>query len=531
VVVAAGATDTAMGSSLDDGPSLRSGSRTAGFGAIGPSIPTGDDAVHGTRMSVAVLGHLEGGASSTVALGAKGDTTGHGEGTGAALQGADTESSPRADRAIDVVGSRITDTCSRVADALIGKVRAKAAAVTGGCHDIAGALLLAGDTEVGTRHTASAPSAPFADNTAYRAAVGTAVLGCVEHGAGDASVGSRDDDRTSVGHRATAASLCAFGPRRPHREVAIYGARVGIARVALIEVGAGSPTVGSGLRDRTGTGLGATTANAGAHIKRRPIGDLAVDGAAVDVAAGCDLDSGARGTAVRSLGEYTACADLRAGAASDGAFAPGAPGRDLAIDGARLDVTSFGLSKSWACDATVGIGGEHVARAGVCATTADDGASAVRLPLRDGAVNGAFLHVASVVIVNARAESTTVLRSTEHRAGTVLEGSTTRCAAVAPGRPRGYFAVDRASVDVAWLSFGLMGAGTAAVFGGGSCCTGPLYSHTATAAHGASSPLTPLADDAVNGASLGVAWLRFGEGRALGAVGKSLNNDAAGVRL
>jgi hypothetical protein len=63
--IAAGATKTAIGSSLNDATRLGSGTTATRHGAIGPGVPVGDDAIDGARMCVACLLTCKGGACDT----------------------------------------------------------------------------------------------------------------------------------------------------------------------------------------------------------------------------------------------------------------------------------------------------------------------------------------------------------------------------------------------------------------------------------------------------------------------------------
>jgi hypothetical protein len=65
VDVAAGAAKAAMSGSLDDTTSLGHETTATSLVAIGPSIPVGDHAIDGARMSVACLLLLENRASCT----------------------------------------------------------------------------------------------------------------------------------------------------------------------------------------------------------------------------------------------------------------------------------------------------------------------------------------------------------------------------------------------------------------------------------------------------------------------------------
>jgi hypothetical protein len=122
--VAAGAADTAVGSGLDDRPRLGALTAAARLGAIGPSVPTGDNAIDGAGVSVASLGGSEGRASSAVALGAMGDSACLGDSTGVAKLGANAEHSPIRHSAIFVVGGGLANALFSVARRRVGESRA-----------------------------------------------------------------------------------------------------------------------------------------------------------------------------------------------------------------------------------------------------------------------------------------------------------------------------------------------------------------------------------------------------------------------
>ena len=167
---------------------------------------------------------------------------------------------------------------------------------------------------------------PCADDAIDGAAVSVAVLLFGEHGASEATMGSRDDDRARLGGLAATARLTAAIPGAPRGDGAVNSARAGIAHRTFLYSRACDATVGHGGGHKASAGLGAATAHDGTKAEASPFADNTVDGAVVGVAVhvfrhvrACNTTVGLsdnHGTGMRDL---ATSASLRAGA-------PRAPG-------------------------------------------------------------------------------------------------------------------------------------------------------------------------------------------------------------
>jgi hypothetical protein len=640
VVGATGATDTAVGGGLDDGPSLRSGSRTAGFGAIGPSVPTGDDAIDGAGVSVASLLAGEVGACDAAVAHGGSDSASLVLQATAASEGAGAPVAPFADNAVDraSVGvariSRRVDAAAGAADTTMGsslddgpclgggtgaaRLGAIGPSVPVGDNAVHGARVCIADlhtSEYGTcsatvahggRHSpapvrvtaaasdgTSAPSAPFGDDAVDGAAVGVAGIGCgvgVATWALDATVCESLDDRPSLGGGSGTTGLVAGGPSVPTGDNAIDGADVGVASLLGLQIRACDATVAHGLGDSTGLVRVTAAAIDGTSAPSAPFGDDAVDGAAVGVAVSGNrvrFATGATNTSVESSLDYGA--SLRSGADAAGPVAggPSVPAGDDAIDRAGVGIARLIRDENRAGSTAMAHGlGDSTVLVRV-ATAASESTSAVVAPFGDNAIDRAAVGVARVahgVDLAAGATDTAVGGGLDDGPSLGSGSRTASLVAGGPTVPTGDDAIDGARMSVASLLMGERGASSTAVAHGGadgtvtvlgattaSCCASAVRAKcrnntvdrtvvrvagigecmdvaagaadtavgsglddrprlgalTAAARLGAIGPSVPTGDNAIDGAGVSVASLGGSEGRASSAVALGAMGDSA----
>jgi len=158
------------------------------------------------------------------------------------------------------------------------------------------------------------------------------------------------------------------------------------------------------------TSVEAGAAGLAASSPSVPLGHGTVDWTLEVVAALILLKVWTRNTVVVLLDQHSTRAglDTTADTAGDGALAELGPFADNAVNWARPLLASLGLLKSWALDTTVGNISLNRARAGLDTTTAGHGASVVRAPLTDNAVNWASPLLAGLGLLKIWALDTTV---------------------------------------------------------------------------------------------------------------------------
>jgi hypothetical protein len=274
------------------------------------------------RAVIAGLEHVADAANELVALGTLEEGSGRrsgARGSGALEEGSGVGSDLAVDRA--VLG---------VADAVhLGG--AFVTAVLDMSVDVEGASLDASAAGLG----AGAPVAP-AVVAVDGARVGVAVVAGVKGGATNATIDSLVHDGASLGSDTAAALLSASGSARPAGDLAVDGAGEAVARSSVGEGGAVDTAVGSRSDNRALLDLGADgAAGLGATGEDAPLGDLAVDGARLGVAGPGVAVGSASGATVGDGGDDGLGAEHSAGAAGLGAAtAESRPAGELAVDGA-----------------------------------------------------------------------------------------------------------------------------------------------------------------------------------------------------
>jgi hypothetical protein len=399
--------------------------------------------------------------------------------------------------------------------ASVGVARLVLAGVTAGNTAVLGFRYNDAGTRLGTGSAsgrAGGPGSPGRMDAVDGASESVAADGGSAGGAGNTVVGSRVDHRASLGLAAGTTSLGAGSVSRPAGDLAVDGASKGAAASGGSASGAGSTVVGSRVDYRTSPGLGASAAGLGAGSVARPAGNLAVDGAAEEVAVGSGSASGAGSTTVGSGDDDGARLGLGASAAGLGAAAIARPTGKLAVDGTSESAAASGGSESGATDTAVALGSHDRTSLGLGASAAGLGAGSVARPAGDLAVDGAGLHVAHALFL-VGAFVTSVLSSDGNVVGASLHAEATGLGAGGPGVP-GVFAVDGARVSVAVLRGRESGAHLAAVSDVGDNGASTLF-YAASAKFGASGESSPAGEDAVDRAGLGVAGLVVDVVRAL----------------
>jgi len=164
------------------------------------------------------------------------------------------------------------------------------------------------------------------------------------------------------------------------------------------------------------------------------------------------------------------------------------------------------------------------------AAAARQGAGRPRRPRADLAVDGARLHVARLDVRQRWAHTAAVSGSHNDRTRLQLAAATTRFGAGRPRRPRADLAVHRTRLGVARLGF-RQGRARRTTIGVASNHRARLDLGAAIAFRRARRPRRPTTDNATDGAGLGVARLRLGQGRARVAAKGNVHRDGAGLRL
>jgi hypothetical protein len=218
------------------------------------------------------------------------------------------------------------------------------------------------------------------------------------------------------------------------------GAGVLVTAVDVNERGAGGTEAAGLLGNLTGTGLGTTTAVSGAGLEGGPGTDLAVDGARVGVAGVGVGERGASLTGTNLLGGDGTGTSHLTSTTILGAGAEGTPGGDLTVNGAEVTVAVAGGRELGAGVTTVlGLDGDGTAAGlstlGTLAIIARLGTSGPGGPGGDLAVDGAVVGVASAGLLTSTATGTLGTRLNADGAGTGLTTTTAVGSASRPGRP------------------------------------------------------------------------------------------------
>lgn len=493
---------------------------TAGAGAGGPLAELGVDAVLGTRLGVALLGLLEERAHGiTAAL--LGDATSTGHEASAALLRAFGVVAPAGHGALDRARAHVALAVLVEVDAA-GEL-ALLAAEGGNATHLARALLDTG----AARDGAILPGGPMFHLAVDGALVVVADAGLAEGRARLAAVLRLGHDRTGAGLEAGVARAGAGSPLAEVGNFAVNLAREhraggGLAKSGALVAGA---TV---LDDLTGAEPLAHAAGLRARAPRAELADLAVVGAVAEVALDILIEVGARLAAEGLVGNDGAGAGLGAVAAGDGAVRKRAPAGHLAIDGAFVVVTGGVLQKVGALLTTVHLGlAGDVALATFLAGAAGLGALGPRAEGSDATVDRAVLSLALLGLGEGRARHTFEPGGDTDLAGAGLLAGATRLGAAAPVRPLADDTVDGTRINVAFTGLFQPRAHAA-----GALVLDLARADLEAAAAGlvASAPLAPLGNDALDGTRAGIAYSRVLDGRArLATANHRLDDDAGAV--
>lgn len=313
------------------------------------------------------------------------------------------------------------------------------------------------------------------------------------------------------------ASTAGFGASRPGAEAgdsAVDGAGETVAGHGFLEAGASLAVEGSGNLYATGAVLGARGASAGAG---RPSGEFlnnTVDGAGVGGAGTRLAEARAELATPVGVSLYVAVTVLVASTASAGAGGPFAEVSDNAINGALVFIAHTGGGLGSAPLAAVGSLAADLARAGLGATAAGLGAYSPGRPSGEDAVDGAGLGGAGFGLDEDATLCTAEGRGDLDGTVALLLARATGLGAGGESFPGGKLAVNRAGLGVASANLLEVGAGLATV--GGRLGDGTLAGLVAgTAGTRALGECSPVANFAVNGfvlndgAKVGVDPLRF----------------------
>jgi hypothetical protein len=271
--------------------------------------------------------------------------------------------------------------------------------------------------------------------------------------------------------------------------------------------------------------LGATAAESSTEAEAGPFADNAVNGAVVGIASHIFGENGASEATMGSRDDDGASVVDGAAATSLGAARPATPGGDLTVNSARVRVAGHSLLKRGARDAAIGHGGAHSAGLHLRTATAEGGAHTKARPVSDHAVDGAAVGVAVGAFREGRACATTSI-GTDDGTGLGDLAAATRDGTLRPGTPRGDDTVEWAGVSAAGSSV-MKGRASDAIklHRGGD---GAVATHGAAVAEGSTDTvLTPLGDDAVDGALVGVTVKHFRRHRAADTAVHGSSDDAA----
>lgn len=321
---------------------------------------------------------------------------------------------------------------------------------------------------------------------------------------------------------AGSAGLGARAPCVPSADLTVDGAGT-ISALTVFSVGTAGLAAVLGFGLGAGACVAAGTAGDGALSPGSPGVDfLAVDGARLSVAV-TSLLGGRAGLAARSGGKEVASADLVAAVARGRARFPGSPGRDFTISRAGVVVAGASFRQLGAGSATSDGSADHGAGTGLLAAATSDRASGPGLPIGYGAVSRAGVGVASAGLSRSFAGLATEGGLGEG-AGTLLGAGFARGSARGPCGPSTSVAIDGALVGVAGAVVDVVGAALATSNGGKSGAGAGLDASAARG--GAAGPGGPSFDFAVNGASVGVAFTGVSGRRACIATSGGRNKIA-----
>lgn len=374
----------------------------AKFAAGDPLSPGGYCAMNGAVLGEAFLLLGESGANVATVFGVSADlacTLLDALAAGFAALG---PSSPFGDEAVDGAGTH-------VAVALFGEDLALAslAAVLGESLDLAVADLEAKAAVLG----ALAPNGVGTELAVDGAGGGAAGGSLTEGRALLADLVGLADDLTDAESASSAAGLGAFGVGTEGADLAVDGAGLSVALASLLDGGAFVTTIGGLNNDLATTVLDTSAALLGAGTPDRPGGHLAVSGASFHVAKRFLDEVGAFVTVELGEPFDHALALTDTAAAASSALAPSGPGVDLAVEGALLGVALLAGLESGALVATkLGVDNDITSTSTV-AGAALGVASVVLGPGRNLAVDlalesvalGVFGHVGAFVAVEGRA--------------------------------------------------------------------------------------------------------------------------------
>ena len=303
---------------------------------------------------------------------------------------------------------------------------------------------------------------------------------------------------SSAAHRAAR-------PGRPARQLAVDSAGESVASKYVGEGRTSDTTILHRSNDRTSLGLGTSTASLGAGTVARPCRDLAVNGATLDVA-GTAFVQGAVVTAVFSRDVHIIRTGLGATTTRLGACGPGVPGV-FAIKRARVGVAVLLGEGGRANNTAMGSGGDDGLGASLHTTVAVFRTRGPSSPARNLAINGASESVASGGSRESGAGNTAVSSSVHNRTRLGLGTGTTGLGASTVSRPARDLAVNGAKESAAGSTGRDDGASNATVAGSSQHRTS-LGLGTSAARLGASTVGRPGRDFAVNRASKSVAIRR-----------------------
>jgi hypothetical protein len=263
---------------------------------------------------------------------------------------------------------------------------------------------------------------PAGDLAINGASVGEASGDGGEDRAREASRGL-DKDGTGLGLVATTAGLGAGVVFRPAGDLAVDGAGLQVAGT-LFFVGASVTTMLGSDVNVVPTRLDATATGLGAGLPGVP-GVFTVDGARVSVAVLRGRDGGAHLAAVSDVGDNGASTLFYAAAAKFGASGESSPAGEHAVDGAGLGVAHTVLSVHGTLDTSERNVGDDGTNTRLGASRASHCASGPFGEIAHLAVAGALKSVAGLVVLSTWASSAAVLILGDNRAHSLLVASRT----------------------------------------------------------------------------------------------------------
>jgi hypothetical protein len=305
------------------------------------------------------------------------------------------------------------------------------------------------------------PLIPVRHLTVDGAAVGVASNSLEQHRASKAAVLRVHEDGPLLSALAVAARLGAVRPRAPIGNLAIDGAWVGVAALRVDEAGACNTTVTTAGDDGLHTILLAAVTDHSAGAKGAPFTNHAIDRTTVDAAFSGDRHGGARVTTVDGGLDDRARLGLIAAATGHTALTPDSgPSTEHAVNGAGVGVAELRLREVRARSTAVATGLGDVTVAEGVAVLAQGGALAPIEPFRDAAVDRTVPGVTGIGAHESARGAGEATKSTLHYDGAGLGHSAAGagCTAAAPCSPARDLAIDRAGVGVADLGLRERGA-------------------------------------------------------------------------